>query len=144
MREQRRRVMTGEAPGGPRITVSVRDGGAPQVSMGGPGQRATMPPEEIEQQLANMTFAEVMPMVQGITTDPTGRIWVERSPAKFGEPGPIELITADGAYIGTITGKRRPGAVNANGTLAAWVERDDLDVERVVVRRLPATWKTAS
>jgi hypothetical protein len=140
-REQRRKVLSGEASGGgTRIAVTMSGGGAPNVSFGG-GDRAAMPPERIEEELKSMTFAEVMPIVQAITTDPVGRIWVERTPARVGDNGPIELITAEGRYIGTVSGVRRPGAVNANGTLAAWVERDDLDVERIVVRRLPANWK---
>jgi hypothetical protein len=106
--------------------------------MGTPGGRASaMPQAQIEAEIRSMVFAEFIPVVDAISTDPVGRIGVQRTPARYGEPGPIELITASGKYIGTINGRKRPG------TLAAWVERDEVDVERVVVRRLPASWLPA-
>ena len=54
------------------------------------------------------------------------------------DPGAIDLFTADGEYRGTIAedGPRIPDAFGPDG-LAAWIERDELDVPRVVVRRLP-------
>jgi len=32
-----------------------------------------------------------------------------------------------------------PRAVS-NGGLAAWIEKGDLDIEQIVVRRLPGSW----
>ncbi len=142
-RERMRRQLSGQGGGGGGARISMMvggGGGSPQVSLGGPRGPA-MPPEEIEEQVKALQFAEVMPLVQTIQTDPTGRIWVERTPDKVGDIGPIELVTAEGRYIGTINGLRRPAAVNTHGTLAAWIERNDLDVEQVIVRRLPDSWK---
>lgn len=62
----------------------------------------------------------------------TGRI--------VGEPGPIDLVTPEGNYLGTITGSRLPDAISRGG-LAAYIERDENDVERVIVRRLPESWR---
>jgi hypothetical protein len=48
-------------------------------------------------------------------------------------------VTADGRYLGTVRGLRLPAAISATGR-AAFLERDGDDVERVVVRQLPAGW----
>jgi hypothetical protein len=86
------------------------------------------------------TFAEVMSVVSGITTDPHGRVWVQRRNADGTAAGPIDLVDAAGRYIGTLPAQPLPSAVSASG-LAAWIERDDLGVERIAVRRLPAGWR---
>lgn len=136
-REQRRRALEGRGGGGGVAVANV--GGQRSFSFG--GGRA-MSSEQIEQELRNMEFADVVPLVLGVSTDPTGRIWVERTPPRPGPgPGPIDLVSADGRYIGTISGMKRPAAVNGDGTLAAFIERDDFDVERVVVRSIPASWR---
>jgi hypothetical protein len=134
-RELRRRQLEGGSGG----AISVTNvNGQRSFSFGGRG----MTSEQIEQQLRTMQFADVVPLVQSVQTDPTGRIWIERMPARIGpEPGAIDLVTTAGRYIGTIPRMRRPAAINHDGTLAAFIERDDLDVERVVVRSIPATWK---
>ena len=55
------------------------------------------------------------------------------------EDGPIDVLTADGEYVGTYrTGATKmPDAFGPNG-LAAFIEVDEFDVASVVVRRLPA------
>jgi hypothetical protein len=136
-----RKALSGGMSRGMSLAIRMSDRGPPEIRMGtGGGRASAMSQAEIEAEVRNMVFAEFIPVVDAISTDPVGRIWVQRTPAHYGEPGPIELITASGKYIGTINGKKRPIAVNLTGTLAAWVERDDLDVERVVVRRLPPNW----
>jgi len=54
------------------------------------------------------------------------------------EDGPIDVVSADGEYVGTFrTGATRmPNAFGPNG-LAVFIERDEFDVATVVVRRLP-------
>lgn len=90
-----------------------------------------MSAEQIEERLRSMQFAQRMPPVKTIQTDPTGRIRVGRMLDRVGSIGPIELITADGRYIGTINDATRPSAVNTDGALGAWIERDELDVEHI-------------
>ena len=53
--------------------------------------------------------------------------------------GPIDLLTADGGYLGTYPADatRMPSAFGPDG-LVAFIERDELDVPTVVVRRLPS------
>ena len=88
-------------------------------------------------------FAERMSVITGLLVDPTGRIWVRRRGADGAEGGPIDLLTDQGDYIGTITDQGLPFAVSRSG-LAAYLERDELDVERIVVRKLPLAWRWPS
>jgi hypothetical protein len=86
-----------------------------------------------------MEFADIIPAITSITVDPSGRIWVVRRPERVGDVAPIDLIGRDGTYIGTLVKQSVPRAVSASG-LAAYVERNALDIEQVVVRRLPPSW----
>jgi hypothetical protein len=99
----------------------------------------SVPKEEIEQMLRELTFAEYIPVLTGMYVDPRGRMWVQRAGREVGQDGPIDLINANGTYVGTIAGQKLPAAVSLSGR-AAYVERDDMDVEKVVVRKLPAGW----
>jgi hypothetical protein len=78
--------------------------------------------------------------VQGLMVAPTGKMWIERTPPEIGGNGPIDLVTPEGQYLGTITGTPLPDALSRGG-LAAYLERDDDGVPRVVVRRLPQAWR---
>jgi hypothetical protein len=119
--------------------IQVRNNnGQTSYSFGG-GGGGGMTDDQINERLRDMEFAETMPVVQRIRTDPTGRIWVQRTPAVGSDGGPIDLLT-DAAYVGTLRNAKLPDAVSASG-LAAYIEADELDVQHVVVRRLPATWK---
>lgn len=52
---------------------------------------------------------------------------------------PIDVVTVEGRYLGTISGQSLPSALGPE-RLAAYVETDELDVQRITVRRLPASW----
>lgn len=142
-REQwQERQRSGEGISGSTIAVRVDAGaGSRSVSIGGAGGGARQPAggPAMTFDLANTPFAETMAVVTGLRTDPAGRIWVQRRAADATDAGPIDLITAAGHYIGTLPPQPLPGAISASG-LAAYVERDELGVERVAVRRLPAGW----
>ncbi|MGH7475627.1 MAG: 6-bladed beta-propeller [Longimicrobiales bacterium] len=97
---------------------------------------AALPRNVIDAQLDQLEFASVVPVIQGLVTDPAGRLWVERAGNTPFEPGPIDIVTSRGRYLGTVNGVRLPAAFGPNG-LAAWIESDDLGVERVTVARLP-------
>lgn len=110
-----------------------RSGGA--VVVGGAGRAA---PAGMAGRTDNMQFASVMPVIQGLAADREGRLWVQRAPARAGQPGPIDLLTQRGQYLGTLPGTELPAAFGAGR--AAWIETDALGVQRVVVRALPA-WR---
>jgi hypothetical protein len=86
------------------------------------------------------TFAEVMSVVTNLRSDPQGRIWVQRRHQDGSDQGPIDLVDANGRYIGTLPAQQLPAAISSSG-LASYVIRDELGVERVAVRRLPQSWR---
>ncbi len=129
-REDRREAM---ASG--RGMVRIQRGGG-----GGGGPAPGRSPQEMERILGEMEFADTIPALRGLRAAPSGKLWIERTGPVVGEPGPIDLVTPEGQYLGTITGSPMPNAFSRSG-LAAYVERDEDDVERVVVRRLPANWR---
>ncbi len=100
-----------------------------------------------------------IPLVEALATTWHGTIWLGRTPSDgfpdvdfLGElldafnptpsaprpsrPGPIDVIAAEGRYIGTLANAPMPAAFGPDG-LVAYVEVDALDVATVVVRRLP-------
>lgn len=123
----------------------IRSGrGMAVVRMGG-GRGPAGPSEaqmrqQRERELANTVFADTIPALRALRVAPSGRIWVERTGPVVGEPGPIDLVTPEGQYLGTITGTRLPDAFSRGGR-AAYVEEDEDGVQRVIVRQLPAAWR---
>lgn len=97
-------------------------------------------PQEMERMVGEMEFADTIPALRGLRVAPSGKLWIERTGPVVGEDGPIDLVTPEGQYLGTITGTALPDAISPSG-LAAWIERDENDVERIVVRQLPASWR---
>ena len=88
-------------------------------------------------QVDNMVFTEVIPVIAGMAVDAKDLIWVERTGPGGDGAGPIDILTADGAYIGTLPadGPRIPDAFGPDG-LMAYIETDELDVPVVRVIRL--------
>jgi hypothetical protein len=111
-----------------------------QIGGGGGGGRPEPNRQEIERRVAELQFADTIPALRGLRVAPSGKLWIERTGPVVGEPGPIDLVTPEGQYLGTITGTTLPDAISRSG-LAAYIERDDNDVERIVVRTLPASWR---
>lgn len=114
-------------------------GGAVAVSgvSGSSVVRRSISPEVMEARIENLEFAEEIQVVEELGVDADGRIWVKRSGAHVGEEGPIDLLTADGRYLGSLDpGRIRfPEAFGPKG-LVAYVEKDELDVPRVLVMRV--------
>lgn len=87
--------------------------------------------------IESMEFYTEMPVVLDLRTDWEGTIWVlRRGDEGDGDGGLIDLITVDGRYSGTLASgaTRLPEAFGPDG-LVAFVEKDDLDVPYVVVKR---------
>lgn len=76
--------------------------------------------------IERMTFAEVIPAIGALAVDGEDRLWVARTPPP-GEEGPIDIVTADARYLGTIPpgGLRIPDAFGPDG-LVAYVDTHDL------------------
>ncbi len=114
----------------PESPVS-RSGDRMVVSGTGGGARAR---ERIE----TLEFAEEVPVVRDLRTGWGGRIWVLRRGDEPVSDGPIDILAADGRYLGSYrAGETRLPDAFGPGGLAAFIERDELDVQTVVVRRLP-------
>ena len=79
-----------------------------------------------------------IPVIRGLAATWGGRIWVQRRGELPESDGPIDVLTAEGAYLGTYaTGvTEMPDAFGPDG-LAAFIEFDEFDVASVVVRKLP-------
>ena len=88
--------------------------------------------------IKELEFFHEIPVVLDLETSWEGAIWVRHRGDEGTEGGRIDLISADGRYLGTFApgSTAMPSAFGPNG-LAAFVETDDLDVSYVVVRRLP-------
>lgn len=132
-RQARREMM---ASGRGRITISMGGPGG-----GGRGPAMASPSEaEIDRMLGELEFADTIPALQGLLVSPSGKLLVERTGPNVGDPGPVDVLTPGGQYLGTFTGVGLPDAISRGG-LAAYIEYDDDDVGRVVVRRLPPNWR---
>ena len=109
-------------------------------------------------ELPKRVFYPEVSILLALSTTWEARIWVQRrgedagnrgpiGPASLGlfgpidwrSPGPIDVVTADGRYVGTFATEATamPDAFGPNG-MAAFIELDEFDVASIVVRRLPA------
>ena len=72
-----------------------------------------------------MTFADEVPVIANIAVDWEDRIWVERTGEDGTGPGPTDIVTPDGGYVGTLPadGVRIPSAFGPNG-LMAYIETE--------------------
>ena len=89
--------------------------------------------------LEGMQFYPEVPVIAAVRVTWDGSLWVERSTEPgTNEPGPIDVLTPDGRYVGTFPSGRleMPDAFGPDG-LAAFVETDEFDVPVITVRRLP-------
>ena len=88
--------------------------------------------------LGTARFFPEIPVIREISTTWDGKIWVMRQGDEFFEDGPIDVLTADGEYVGTFFDgvTRMPDAFGPDG-LAVFIEIDESDLASVVVRRLP-------
>ena len=91
-------------------------------------------------EMPEQEFYPEFSVLWGLSTTWEGRIWVRRRGEEWLKIGPIDVVTADGRYVGTFAtdATRIPDAFGPNG-MAAFIERNELGVASVVVRRLPAT-----
>ena len=122
---------------------AMRSGSGPTIVVGGGGGGGVRPAisqerlrEAQEEGLRNLQFAETMPVIQGLLTDPGGRLWIWRAGPSAGNPPVIDIVDAAGRYAGTVSGLAFPSAVSNSG-LASYSTMNELDVPVVVVRRVP-------
>ena len=131
--ERERRLAELEEGEGPQLRVVTRSGGGPPRQV---GQDAVQ--EMVRNQIAGLEFYPELPVLTDVATSWTGKVWVERRGETARDPGPIDVLTPDGRYMGTFPAGQTsiPDAFGPDG-LAAFVVSDELEVPVVVVRRLP-------
>jgi hypothetical protein len=102
-----------------------------EVTFGGGGS-CVVPPEKVAEARG---FAEFIPAIRRLAVAPDGTIWVQRFAVK-GDDAAVDLFAADGEYLGTLPpGTPFPAAFLGPDRFAT-TEKDDLDVDHVVVYRV--------
>ncbi len=130
-RQERRREEAGREGSTGVVMVRTRS------STGGATQSAQ--PAQMSFELPERSYYPELPVLRALFTTWEGRIWVRRRGDEPQSDGPIDVLTAEGDYVGTFPedATEMPDAFGPDG-MAAFIELDDFDVARVVVRRLPA------
>ena len=82
-------------------------------------------------------YYDELSIIRGVGVTWDGRIWVLRSGSNPDSDGPVDVVTPDGAYLGSYpTGATTlPAAFGPDG-LVAFIETDALGVQTVVVKRV--------
>jgi hypothetical protein len=97
----------------------------------GAGECRIRPGEMVDK----MGFADSLPSISGIRLAPDGTLWVQRWTVGD-EPGPVDVFDASGEYLGTLPeGVPFPLEFTPGGHVLV-AERDELDIERLVVAEL--------
>lgn len=125
-RERRRARIEIDMLGGSTVSIS----GTGRVD---PGAVRTALFEAATQQIEELAFPDEIPVIEQLAVDWADRIWIRRA-APPGEEGPIDVISGDGHYFGTIPAGRFgiPAAFGPNDMMA-YVEVDELGIQRVRV-----------
>jgi hypothetical protein len=91
----------------------------------------------MEDRIESMEFGDEIPVLVGLVADWAGHLWVKRTGAGVGEEGPIDVLSGEGDYLGTLAPGAFviPDAFGPDG-LVAYIETDEMDVPRIVVKRL--------
>ncbi len=94
--------------------------------------------DAVRDALEKRDFFEEVPVVRGMKATWEGALWIQRrGEDPWDDSGPIDVFDAEGEYAGTLPPGEMPAAFGPDG-LVAYVERDELEVPTIVVRRLPA------
>jgi hypothetical protein len=133
-RERQRRIDEIESGEGPQMRMVVRGAGGQDMSPS-QDQIRQMQIDRIEGQ----EFYPEIPVIERLGVSREGTIWLRRSGEAGPELGPIDLVRADGTYLGSLEAESItiPAAFGPDGRVA-FITRDDFDVPSVTVRRLPA------
>lgn len=101
------------------------------------GDAAEQLREQMLPMIENMLFPDEIPVVAGMAVDGEGRLWIARTAPGGDGDGPIDIMSAEGDYIGTLPpdAPRIPDAFGPDG-LMAYIETDEMDVPSVRVIRL--------
>jgi hypothetical protein len=127
--ERDRRVrLIRDAP--PRLIRSDSDGARAEVAHDA-GLRLELA------RIDGMGFHDLVPVIERLSADPLGRLWVQRSATAPDRPGPIDVVRPGGEYLGTLDADRllMPDAFGPDGRIA-YIVVDDYGATGVEVGRL--------
>lgn len=130
--ENRRNGVGGQG-GGVAIAFAGSGSGAPGAAPRAPNPGA-LRVNSADIKESDVNWGDVIPVVRALGVDSFGRLWVQRSNQEQTD-GPIDLIDAGFRYLGTLPDQEMPRAFGPDGRLA-YVVRDELDVQRVVVKQM--------
>jgi hypothetical protein len=108
--------------------------GGPRTVSGSNVRETGVAAADIGKRLDQLEYSERIAPIRSIATDHSGRLWIGRAGVPFTEDGPIDIVSADLRYLGTLPPQRLPDAFGPAGR-AAYIVRDELGVARVVVRQ---------
>ena len=131
--EEAERARQIEVLTGPENSTIRLFGGSETLS----GEAAKQLREQMLSMIENMLFPEEIPVVAGMAVDGEGRLWIARTAPDGTGDGPIDILTPEGHYVGTLPqgAPRIPDAFGPDG-LMAYIETDAMDVPSVRVIRL--------
>lgn len=118
-----------------RVREQSQGGG---VRIGGGGPDEDMQAEILRQRLEKMTFADLIPRVVELRTDPAGRIWVGVSEDTPDEVDRIDVYSRDGTLLGELRDFPFPDVFLGPDRIGV-LRRDELDVQQVVVLEIDRT-----
>ena len=128
-RDRKRREIASGSAGG---SVSMSRSGEDDQDR----ERPVVSPDT-EERIQGMRFPERLSVITGLGVDSQGRIWVQRRGPGPWDDGPIDVLTPDGKYLGSIPAGLIPfpDAFGPDGRVA-FIRKDDLDVPWVEVKRV--------
>ena len=89
--------------------------------------------------IENLQYGNEVPVIRDLGTTWDGHIWVVRRGEDPTSNGPIDVISPDGRYLGSYPAgsTRMPAAFGPDG-LVAFIERNEMNVRSVEVKRMPS------
>jgi len=129
-RDKERRMAELEEGQGSQMQLSIsRDGEVVPIS---DDQMRQIMSSSIEQR----RYYHEIPVIDFLTAGWDGTLWIRRTPDEWWESGPVDVVTPEGGYLGTVPAEIGvPSAFGPDG-LVAFLERDELDVPTIRVMRL--------
>lgn len=131
MENRKNGVGMGAIGGAAVVAFSSSAGGSART---GPPASGVMRMDASDLKESDITWNDVIPVVRALGADAFGRLWIQRTAPDQGE-GAIDLVDSGLRYLGTLSAQPMPRAFGPDGRVA-YIERDELDVQRVVVKQL--------
>ena len=91
--------------------------------------------EELAKYLTELRTAvdEPLPVFGGLRGDEAGRVWISKYPADYRHPTRFRVFDGDGEWLGWVNMPPRTGILDIGRDVILAIERDEFDVEAVVL-----------